>query len=127
MGTFIAGGYDTTGYTLSTTLVLLAQHPEIATKVQTAQSQLGPGEISDYLRCVIKESRRLVPVAATGGSRQFADPEVQLGSYDIPAGAVLLLPHLLSHRNKNVFGPDVDVFRPERWLEATDEMNESLF
>jgi len=127
IGTFIAGGFDTTGYTLSTTLTLLAQHPEIAQKVRDAQSKLEhpDKEVSDYLRCVMKETRRFLTVAAMGTSRQFSTP-LSLGKYVIPANAIILMPQMVPHRDAHVYAPDPDVFRPERWMDASKEMNESL-
>eukprot|EP00977_Amphora_coffeiformis_P011961 scaffold2917_cov191-Amphora_coffeaeformis.AAC.54 len=125
MGTFIAGGFDTTGFTLSTTLVLLAKHPEIVAKAREEQRKVGPSQITEYLRCIIKESRRFLSVAAMGASRQYSVP-VKLGPYQIPAGAALFMPQILPHRDANVYAPDPDTFRPERWLKATDDMNESL-
>ena len=123
---FIAGGYETTGYTLATTLVLLAKHPEVADKVYQEQAKVGRTQISEYLACVIKESRRFLPPAALFSSRQYRE-SVQLGSYKVPAGAILLLPQMLPHRDERVFGPDPDAFRPERWLgEPSKEMDDSL-
>ena len=129
MGTFVAGGFETTGFTLSTTLVLLAMHPDIQSKVRRAQFELPKEErtkvTSEYLKCVLKESRRFLPVVAMGASRQLP-VAFKLGDYEIPAGAMLLLPQMLSHRDANIFAPDPDVFRPERWLDPSSEMNESL-
>lgn len=125
MGTFVAGGFDTSGFTLSTTLVLLAKHPDVVAKARREQQKVEPGQISEYLRCVIKESRRLLSVAAMGASRQYSFP-VKLGPYRIPAGAAILMPQILPHRDATVYAPDPDDFRPERWLHATDAMNEYL-
>ena len=126
IGTFIAGGFDTIGFTLSTTLVLLAKHPEVAAKVQEEQAKVGPNQVSEYHSCVIKESRRFLTTAAMGSSRQFAE-SVEIGPYKIPAGAILLMPQMLPHRDEQAFQPDPDVFRPERWMgEPTEAMKESL-
>jgi cytochrome P450 len=123
---FVAAGFDTTGYTLSTTLILMAKHPEIASKVRQAQSQMeSPAtQVSEYLACVIKESRRFLSVGALVSSRQF-ERAVTLGDYEIPAGATLLMPQMLSHRDESVYG-DPDVFRPERWIDAAPQIEESL-
>jgi len=122
IGTFIAGGFDTTGYTLSTTLTLIAKHPDIARKIRIAQSELDDplNEVSNYLGCVIKESRRYLSVAAMGTSRQF-DTVTKFGGYDIPANSILLLPQMLPHRDGDVYGPDPDSFRPERWLQQVQD------
>lgn len=40
---------------------------------------------------------------------------------DIPAGTVIGYSAFGLSRNKEVWGEDADVFRPERWLEGTKE------
>ena len=41
-----------------------------------------------------------------------------------PEGAVVGINNWVAHRNRDVFGLDPDVFRPERWLEGdTTAMN----
>jgi len=125
IGVFVAGGFDTTGYTLSTTLTLIAKHPEIGRKIRIAQAELEDPQkqVSVYLSCVLKESRRLLSVAAMGTSRQF-DAPTKFGGYDIPPGSILLMPQMLPHRDAEIYGPDPDTFRPERWL-AEEESSSS--
>jgi len=68
---FIVAGFDTTDYTLGNTLgntlFQLAKHPDV---VQKAQELLqGSLRQSEYLRNVVKESNRMLPVAAMGSVR----------------------------------------------------------
>lgn len=71
---FLVGGYDTTGMTIPTVLLLLAMHQEEQEKVYKELSGIcGDQEIIDfaeenleemkYLEMVIKESLRMIPVA----------------------------------------------------------------
>jgi cytochrome P450 len=74
-----------------------------------------------YLQSCIKEGLRMWPPLA--GLLTKAAPEggeTFKGTF-IPSGIeVCWSPFSMLHR-KDVFGPDADVFRPERWLEAADD------
>jgi cytochrome P450 len=43
---------------------------------------------------------------------------LQVDEYFIKERTVLAIPQFLAHRDEMVFGPDAELFRPERWLEA---------
>jgi cytochrome P450 len=84
-----------------------------------------------YLQACIREGLRIYPVA-TGISPKIAPPEgdtLEDGTY-IPPGTQVGIASWLIYHNKSVYGPDADVFRPERWLEASEdkvtEMKRSL-
>mmetsp|Transcript_14793 Transcript_14793/g.22408 ORF Transcript_14793/g.22408 Transcript_14793/m.22408 type:complete len:560 (-) Transcript_14793:46-1725(-) len=69
---WMLAGYDTTGYTLANAVVLLAKHPRVATKLQQELSSVeNPNERSKskYLRCVISEVQRILPITASGSAR----------------------------------------------------------
>ena len=53
---------------------------------------------------------RLVPAGGT----------TLCGTY-LPENTVVGVNSWVIHRNKDVFGTDVDVFRPERWIEGSPE------
>ncbi|KAI0309650.1 cytochrome P450 [Amylostereum chailletii] len=70
-----------------------------------------------YLDAVINESMRIHSLVGMGLPREVPDGGmVVLGKF-FPAGSVLSVPSYSVHRNASVWGEDVDVFRPERWLE----------
>lgn len=54
-----------------------------------------------------------------------------IDGYTLPAGTIVGVNAWVIHRNKDIFGEDVDGFRPERWLEASEEkvveMKRNLF
>jgi cytochrome P450 len=131
ISTYIVAGHDTTGFTLSSTLVLLAKHQDICTKARESLKGLSPGDkLSDYVRYCITESNRLIPVAAMGSIRlagreyTFVDPESKR-SVRIPKGANMFLPQVLPNRNKSVF-PDPEAFLPDRWAHASKAMTENV-
>lgn len=80
---------------------------------------------SEYLRCIIKESSRLVPVAA-GGSGRIAGKDIYFkdGSLMIPKDAVVIISQILINLNPKVY-PNPKKFDPERWLNPTKEAKDA--
>jgi cytochrome P450 len=114
-----------TGITLSTTLILLAKHPQYAKKLreELAKSK-SPGDC-EYLKFVLKESSRLLPVAAMGSVR-LTGRDFDAGNGEIiPKGANVFMPQIASNRNEDVFD-DPETFNPDRWYNATTEMKNTV-
>ncbi len=119
MLTYMVAGFDTTGFTLSSTLILLAKHPRVAEKLRKELLSMEPDQRSKskYLKCVIDESKRVLPVSAmvstrvTGRDFIFND-----GKMVLPKKAITIIPHFLIHRHVSTF-EHPDDFRPERWQE----------
>ncbi|KAI0429669.1 cytochrome protein [Xylaria sp. FL1042] len=95
------------------------QAPELITPTQARELE--------YLQAVIKEGMRIFPPVVNPLSRDVP-PEGDTVTIDgrevfLPGGINVIPSFKAMHRNKNVYGEDadVDVFRPERWLEETDE------
>lgn len=124
--TFLIAGQDTTGYTLSTTLTLMAKYPEIAKKLRNELAKVDPKDWAnvEYYRQVMKESMRLIPVAVTGSIR-ITGRDFEHNGQMIPKGANIFLPQFLPFRNGKVF-QDPDEFKPERWANPTEAMKESM-
>jgi len=128
LSTYIIAGHDTTGYSLSTALVLLAKHPYVAEKVRESLPERPATKPSEYLQYVMTECNRLIPVAATGSIRKAGRDFCFGTSTDkvyVSKGAILFLPQILPNRDASVF-EDPDKFYPERWESATKEMKESI-
>lgn len=126
--TFLIAGHDTTGYTISNTLILLAKHPDVAKKLRTELNKVtDPKEWSnvDYYRCVMKESTRCLPVGATGSIRITGREFVCNNGQVIPKGANVFMPQFVPYQNGTVF-PDPDAFSPDRWMNATKAMNDTI-
>ena len=123
-------GHDTTGYTISNTLTMLAEHPTIATELQQELLQT-PKEKWDQvgqLQNVIQEVHRLLPVAGLGSLRSLEhdlDCEIDGRHICIPKGSNINLNMVLIHRNEKVFS-NADHFDPSRWSKSTPEMKQSL-
>ncbi|KAL3471768.1 pisatin demethylase [Aspergillus californicus] len=116
----IAAGSDTIGLSLSAVIYYLAQHPDARQNLCDEINERPEGRISfadtqamPYLQAVIKETLRMHPAVGT----------------ILPRSVVGVNPWVY-HRDPQVYGPDADSFRPERWLgpkEETAQLERSLF
>ncbi|KAJ4985203.1 cytochrome P450 [Stagonosporopsis vannaccii] len=74
-----------------------------------------------YLEAVIKETMRYFPPFAFGIDRVVPTGGAVISGIPIPAGAEVGAQVESLHRDFGVFGDDADTYRPERWLEASEE------
>uniref|UniRef100_A0A7E4ZRB3 Cytochrome P450 n=1 Tax=Panagrellus redivivus TaxID=6233 RepID=A0A7E4ZRB3_PANRE len=118
-------GFDTTSNTLTFACLLLAETPSALTKCLTELDALSDSldydDISSagYLHCVLMETLRLFPHASMLQSRLCTSSYTLPNGKVIPAGVGILFDTWALHRNKLLWGPDADEFRPERFLEPT--------
>lgn len=69
-----------------------------------------------YLDACIKEAFRLHPAPGLPMERIVPPQGVEIAGHFIPGGTIVGCSAWVYHHNKDVFGLDVDVYRPERWL-----------
>src|SRR5882762_5085159 len=120
--TLVLAGHETTAIALSWACYLVAQNPEIETKLaEELQAVLGgrvptPEDLPRlrYTEMVIKEAMRLYP--AVWGIGRRAIEECELGGYRVPAGSNVFILQWRTQRDPRFF-PDPDRFDPERWRE----------
>jgi cytochrome P450 len=111
----------TTANSLTWTLFLLAQHPEVAAALDAevtaslggAAPTLEQLEQLPVLDRVIKESMRVLP--ASSYSQRVTAAPVDLGPLHLPRNTVVIFSQFISHHIPDLF-PDPEHFRPERWL-----------
>lgn len=116
----LIAGHETTANTLSWLWYLLGQHPEVVEKIGAELDSVLNGRfptVTDfpqlaYSNKVIKESMRLYPSAWSISRRALADDVI--GSYHIPAGAIVALSPYTLHRHP-AFWPEPEKFDPERF------------
>jgi cytochrome P450 len=116
-----ASSYETCQTVLSWSLLLLAQHPEVAsalaaeigTALNGATPTLSRVRSLPLLNGVVKESLRLLPPVPYQ-VRISASPTT-LGEHEVPPGTHVLISAFLTNRDDRVFAAP-DRFLPERWL-----------
>lgn len=88
-----------------------ANPAQVATHISFAEAQRLP-----YLGACIKEAFRLHPATRWFPERVVPPPGHTICGEHIPGGTIVGVSAWVLHRNTDIFGDDVDVFRPERWL-----------
>ncbi|KAJ5602591.1 cytochrome P450 [Penicillium hordei] len=129
----IGAGADTTAGTLAYTLYFLSKHPVAKNRLeQEIEENLATGKLSHqpkwaevhrmpYLDAVLKESMRLLPIASWGLDRVVPPAGATIAGVFIPGGTIVGCQIDSIHLNKDVYGNDATAFRPERWIEASEE------
>lgn len=81
-----------------------------------------------YLQAVMYEAMRLHPVVGMSLPRVVPEGGAQIAGKYLPAGTVVGANPWVMHRNKEVYGDDVEAFRPERWMkEDNGDMHRFFF
>jgi cytochrome P450 len=115
-------GHETTAYTLSWTLFLLSQHPQIYDAVTDECRTLGAE--SPLLDLVIKESQRLLPATPYMFIR-VAQEGFELAGHALPKESAFIVSPLITHRQPEVY-EDPLRFDPERWTRISPSPYEYL-
>ena len=111
MMVLLFAGHDTTSISLTYTLYLLSQHPEIE-KLCIEEIESSPDELV-YCKAVIMETLRMFP-PATLVPRTLTKPVKISGNFVVPVGTQVFIPIWLIQQDPRVF-PRPDEFRPDRW------------
>jgi cytochrome P450 len=117
---FLVAGHETTALALTWTFYLMSQHPEVERKLRQELDTTLQGRAPQpedlprlaYTEKVIKEAIRLYPPA--WGLGRTAIKPCEVGGYEVPAGASVVMSQWVMHRNP-LFFPDPERFSPERW------------
>lgn len=133
----IVAGSDTTAVSLSSCLYNLIKYPSTLARLREEIKEhrlrkessnecitFKESQSMPYLLAVIKEALRLHPATGLPLWRVVPEAGAFIAGHQFPAGSIVGLNSWVAHYNPSVFGPDADVFRPERWLEAEKEKGE---
>ncbi|TVY86980.1 Cytochrome P450 monooxygenase [Lachnellula willkommii] len=129
----VIAGSDTTASGIRSTLLYILTNPRVYRKLQDEidATVVPPGAsaiISDaqsktlpYLQAVIREGARIVPPTAATFAKVAPPGGDTVNGRFIPGGTQICISIVAVLREKKVFGEDVDMFRPERWIVADGE------
>lgn len=121
----IFAGHDTSAFTIAHTILLLAMHPKVESRVMDELNEVFGGQPIDsdltmeqvnrliYLEQVIKESLRLYPVVPF--LLRHCTEDTKLSNCVIPKGTEVMVSILSMQRRKDIWGMDADEFKPERF------------
>lgn len=73
-----------------------------------------------YLQAVVKEATRLLPSIVFQLLR-YAPPDFTVRGHKIPEGTPVGISPIAQNRDEDIWGPDADAFRPERWIEDEEK------
>lgn len=122
---FLLAGYDTTANSLSFLCYELINSPETLQILKEEIDDFSNSEpftyeaISKlpYLDACIKESLRLHPIAASVVNRKCMEATT-IGEVLVDKGIDVEIDVLSLNYSENLWGPDPEKFKPERWLES---------
>ncbi|TLD31647.1 hypothetical protein PspLS_01686 [Pyricularia sp. CBS 133598] len=122
--TFLVAGHETTSGMLCFATYYLLKHPETLAKAQKeVDDVVGTGPVAaahlgnlPYLDAVFREALRLMPTAVAFYVTPYK-PEMLGGKYLVEPGEAVCLLLDPIHRDKAVYGPDADEWKPERMLQ----------
>ncbi len=122
---FLAG-HETTANALTWAWYLLAQHPEVVSKLQRELDDVlsghlpGAGDVDrlPYATMIIKETLRLYPPAWVITREAIAD--VTIAGYTLKEGSVVVTSPYITHRLPTYY-TDPDQFRPERFTSGYEQ------
>ena len=73
------------------------------------------------VHAVLKETLRIFPsaplVARTSRDDPLIIPNTNAGNLYLPPKTQIMMSSLLAHKRTDLWGPDAEAFRPDRWLE----------
>ncbi|XP_061993264.1 cytochrome P450 CYP749A22-like [Rosa rugosa] len=121
---FYFAGQETTNGLLAWTVLLLALHPDWQGEARKEVLQIfgkqnpNPDGIAKLktMSMIINESLRLYPPVI-----QFVRKpgrEVRLGKFILPANIQLVIPNVAFHHDPQIWGPEAQLFKPERFSEG---------
>ena len=80
-----------------------------------------------YLDACINEALRIHSTSALGLPRIVPEGGLDIAGKYFPEGTVVSVPSFSIHRDKQVWGEDVEVYRPERWMEGDVALMQKTF
>ncbi|KAF9697527.1 hypothetical protein EKO04_004233 [Ascochyta lentis] len=134
----IVAGSDTSAGTIRAVMLNVVTNPMVYRKLQTEIDQgILSGSVSSpitdaearkmpYLQAVIKEGLRVMPPASGAMFKQVPPSGDVIDGKFLPGGTQIGGSPLGIQYSKDIYGLDADLFRPERWVEASTEKTSEM-
>lgn len=126
----LLAGADTTGTAFQGTLYYVTSNPEVYSRlmqeldIAEQRGVLSPSPSYDevlahcpYYTACVREAMRLCPSAPTFFPRLVPKGGLEFNGKLAPEGTEVTCNPWLTHRDKSVYGPDAEQYKPERWLD----------
>ncbi|RDW60166.1 benzoate para-hydroxylase [Coleophoma crateriformis] len=129
--TQLIAGSDTTSNTSCAILYWVCKTPGVLAKLQEELDAAIPAGTNvptfdmvqslPYMNNVIQETLRIHSTSSLGLPRIVPPgPGIEFGGKHFPASTVLSVPAYTIHHSREIWGPDADEFKPERWNNLTE-------
>jgi cytochrome P450 len=128
----LLAGSDSTATSIRMAMLFLLTNPAVYAKLRAEIDAFIPNMSAEiitiaeaaklpYLQAVIREAIRIWQ-PLTGVATKLPPPEgTVINGVSIPGGTELALAIQSLTTRKDLFGEDAEIFRPERWIEASEE------
>ncbi|KAK5266971.1 hypothetical protein LTR99_006071 [Exophiala xenobiotica] len=129
----VFAGSDTTAISLRAMFYYLCKNPHTYKKlVDEILDFDARGELSEYItygeaqrmpyfQACVREALRMHPAVGQLLERIVPVEGATVSGHYLPGGTIVGMNPWVAARDKNVYGADVDLFRPERWIEADEK------
>ena len=113
--TILLAGHETTATSIGWAFERLLRNPDVLRRLREELAEGG----HEYLDAVVKETLRVRPVV----TEVFRAPTeaVALGGHRFEADEQLCVAIMLIQRDPELYGPDPEAFRPERYVQGAPE------
>lgn len=130
--TDLGAGVDTMSWTLAAVVIGISMNKSVMSRVRSElDAAVRAGNISkdepvsydeaaklEYLQACLNEALRIWPNVAISLARDAPEEGIEIDGYYIPEGYTVGMNSKQLGFNEDIFGPDPESFKPERWLEA---------
>ena len=127
-------GAETTAYTSAVCMYYLVENKRVLEKLRAEIEAVVPTTTTgwglpsvavlrklQYLEACFKEFQRLRSIINIPSERVVPKAGATIAGVDIFGGTIVSMDTGGLFANPAIYGPDVDGYRPERWIEASDE------
>jgi len=121
--TFLFAGHDSTAAAMSSLMVFLIANPDVEVKLAAEiQEVVGSADLAahhlaqlPYLDWCLKETMRLLPPAGSIRKTSLQSDLVLGGRWKLKKDTPILIAIFALQNDPETWGPDVTLFKPERW------------